>query len=563
MHAAKHAEENKKILHDLIPLNSLSDERFAELSEKISIEVVKAGRYIFRKGDRDSQTAFLLEGTISLIDGFRKVVGELRSGTEEARHPVDNQQPRQHSARAVTRSVIARIDSGLLDVYLSWDPSTVAEALEIEAAEGTDWMTRMLQSKAFVKLPPSLLQALLTKFRPIEVRKGDVIIAQGGEGKHFYTIHEGRCAVTRRDGLSGSGQQLATLNSGDSFGEEALVSDAKRNATVTMLTDGLLMRLAKQDFVDLLKAQLVKYIAYEEAQALVESGAVWVDVRSPEEYGEVAFDDSVNIPLNRLRGEMPELVYNAKYVICCDNGVRSDSAAFMLSHRGFDVYVLAGGMDGLFADEGAEMTGQSGVPNDDTRDDRVMAGLEQERRERQRLEEQLELLRGELAESGQKLGEYYSRVNLIEEERRQFAEHIRELRENHSQQLQALSEELDQEKMRALGLRKSLGEVRAERDALRSELDSERAQSEVQFLQMQAQLEQALADMAGTAPSGDAGGDERTESQRLRGILHSVSAERRSVESRLDQLVDAFDAMRESVCRISEILPDAQQGGET
>jgi CRP-like cAMP-binding protein len=30
--------------------------------------------------------------------------------------------------------------------------------------------------------------------------------------------------------------------------EEALIAEAKRNATVTMITDGVLMRLNKQDF---------------------------------------------------------------------------------------------------------------------------------------------------------------------------------------------------------------------------------------------------------------------------------------------------------------------------
>lgn len=556
MHAAKQAEENKKILHDLVPLNALSDERFAELAGKISIEVVKAGRYIFRKGDRDSQTVFLLEGAVALIDGFRKVVGEIRAGTDAARHPIDNQQPRQHSVRAVTRLVIARIDSGLLDVYLSWDPSAAAEALEIEAVEGTDWMTRMLQSKAFVKLPPSLLQALLTKFRSIEVREGDVIIAQGGEGKHFYTIHEGRCAVTRRDGPNAPDLQLAILNSGDSFGEEALVSDARRNATVTMLTDGQLMRLAKQDFVDLLQAQLVKYIAYDEASALVETGAVWLDVRSAEEYGRGAFEDSVNIPLARLRGEMPELVYNAKYVICCDTGVRSDSAAFMLSHRGFDVYVLEGGMAGLSAGGSEEPVGISAVAGPDS----VVAGLDQERAARRLLEEQLQLVRGELAESVEKLGDYYGRVNRFEEERRQLAEQMRELRERHAGQMQSLSEELDQEKMAALSLRKIFGELKAERDALRSELDSERAQSEVQFLQMQAQLEQAQAGIAGTMSADHAGAGEHGEVTRLRDILHSVAAEKVNVEEQLGRLAVSLDAMRESVCRISDALPDGKQG---
>jgi len=41
-----------------------------------------------------------------------------------------------------------------------------------------------------------------------------------------------------RDSLSRDGIKLAELGVGDSFGEEALIAEAKRNATVTMTTDG-------------------------------------------------------------------------------------------------------------------------------------------------------------------------------------------------------------------------------------------------------------------------------------------------------------------------------------
>ena len=46
---------------------------------------------------------------------------------------------------------------------------------------------------------------------------------------------------------------LAELKTGDSFGEEALISESTRNATITMITDGVLMKLAKDTFVELVK----------------------------------------------------------------------------------------------------------------------------------------------------------------------------------------------------------------------------------------------------------------------------------------------------------------------
>ena len=358
MRAAKKLTVDSKLLQELVPLNALSAERFREASEKIIIEEVLAGHYLFRKGDRDNQSIYLLEGKVNLIDGFRKVTSEVEAGTDISRYPIANQQPRSLSARAVKKVVIAKIDSSLLDVFLTWDQSSTAEVVEIGAETNKDWMTRVLQSEAFIKIPPSMIQSLLMKMESLPVKAGDTVIRQGDNGDYFYTLHEGRCVVTRQDSPGGEPQLLAELGEGDSFGEDALVSNTRRNATVSMLTDGLLMRLAKKDFVELLKNQLVKRVDYEQAAAMVDDGAVWVDVRTADEYENGAFEDSVNIPLFRLRDELSELVFNSKYIICCDTGRRSESAGFLLSHKGFDVYVLEGGIPGLSGSANEPVNGE-------------------------------------------------------------------------------------------------------------------------------------------------------------------------------------------------------------
>ena len=341
MRAAKQADHNVKLLQDLVPLNALSQERFGEIAEKIAIEVVKSGRILFRKGERDDRTIYLLEGTLEFIDENAKPVGVIAAGSEDSLHPIRNRQPRPVTARVKKKAVIAWIDSRLLDAYLTWDQFNTAEVVEHEADETGDWMSRLLKIDAFSSLPPAILQGLLMRMKPYPVQQGDEVISQGEEGEYFYTIHEGRCQVTRRED-DGTHRVLAELGEGDSFGEEALVSEVQRNATITMLTDGQLMRLAKQDFNELLKKQRLRYVDYKTATKMVDEGAVWLDVRTPDEYGRGSFEDSVNLPLATLRSEIPELVFNTSYVICCDSRQCSDSAAFVLSHKGFDVYVLKG-----------------------------------------------------------------------------------------------------------------------------------------------------------------------------------------------------------------------------
>ena len=94
MRAANKEIVDKKLLQELVPLNALSPERFRQVSEKIIIEEVLEGRYLFRKGDKDNLSIFLLEGQINLIDGFRKVTSEVEAGTDISRYAISNQQPR-------------------------------------------------------------------------------------------------------------------------------------------------------------------------------------------------------------------------------------------------------------------------------------------------------------------------------------------------------------------------------------------------------------------------------------------------------------------------------------
>ena len=179
----------------------------------------------------------------------------------------------------------------------------------------------------------------------VNYKPGEKVVEQDEDGDYFYIIKEGRCLVTRATPANPSGVKLATLSVGDSFGEEALISDTKRNATVTMLSDGLLMRLNKDDFNSLLNEPLLNWVSYEEGKKLVEDGAIWFDVRLPAEHKAKHIKDSINIPLIFLRMKANSLDNSKKYVIYCDTGRRSSAASFLLNEKDIESYVLQDGVD--------------------------------------------------------------------------------------------------------------------------------------------------------------------------------------------------------------------------
>jgi len=344
---------DKQLLKTLVPSSALSAENFQELARKAVIEQVPAGRAVFKKGDLDRKNVYVLDGQVELV-GDSGVENTVTGGSPEAMHPIGNNQPRQLTARAKNDVKLTRIDSDLLDILLTWDQLSGIEVSDISVDDqrseddGGDWMTRILQSKAFLRIPPANIQTMFMRLQEVPIKAGQAIVNQGEEGDFYYIICRGQCRVTR-EAPSGSNVTLAMLGDGDAFGEEALLSDAKRNATVTAESDGLLMRLSKDDFNELLKAPMLNEVEIEEAKSMVRDGATLMDVRMESEFKAGSIKGAVNVPLFMLRLKAESLDASKHYICYCETGRRSQAAAYLLSEAGFESYTLKGGLQAVSA----------------------------------------------------------------------------------------------------------------------------------------------------------------------------------------------------------------------
>jgi CRP-like cAMP-binding protein len=341
-------EASVQLLKTLAPLDGLKRDNLAALAKKVSIRKLSAGRALFKEGDTDKRTIWLVSGMLEVSEAGR-TVAMIRGGTREARTPLYPQLPRRVTARATEEISYLSIDSELLDVMITWDQTGTYEVAELQsqlesAGGGDDWMTTLLQTKAFHRIPPANIQAIFMRLERLPCKAGEVIIKQGDEGDFFYIIVSGKCIVTRETPLNRDGIKLAELGVGDTFGEEALIAEAKRNATVTMTTDGVLMRLNKQDFRELMNEPLLQWVSNEQASEIIAKGGRWLDVRLPSEHQNLSIDGALNIPLYFIRLKLSALDRNIPYVVYCDTGRRSSAAAYILVERGFDAYVLTGGL---------------------------------------------------------------------------------------------------------------------------------------------------------------------------------------------------------------------------
>ncbi len=338
-------EKYADLISQLIPINELSPKLQRQLIASAEIIECKKKRHVFKQGDKDNYSFYLLDGEIDLLAN-----GQLHStivaGSVQADYAMAQLQPRQFSAKAKIKSTILQIERNIMDQLLVLVNELSAAQPDVDESpdEDMDWMTKMLQSASFSKIPTANMHQLFAALEPLEKESDEVVVRQGDKGEHYYIVESGSCVVSRKPSPTSPEVKLTELGPGDSFGEEALVSDATRNATVRMLNAGTVMQLSKDDFMRLIKTPILTSVSFEEATAANAKGSVWLDVRSENEHAGEAIKGSVNIPLNALRLQIDELDQEIKYMVYCDNGGRSATATFLLTERGFDACCLQGGL---------------------------------------------------------------------------------------------------------------------------------------------------------------------------------------------------------------------------
>ena len=332
-------------LSRFVPISDLSRPAQAQAVKLARGMQLRPGQMAFRKGETDIYSCYLLAGEIVLDAGDGSPPQQLHATDKAACHPLSRQKPRLHSATAVSDCQLLLFADEDLDDLLTRDQTTAYEVTEFEG-DDPQWMFQLLSNPAFSKIPPGNLHKLFSRFESLPVKAGQVIVRQGQPGDYYYLIRSGSAQVTRNTN-EGKEVALAGLQAGQGFGEEALISGYPRNATVSMTSAGELMRLPAADFDSLLRVPLVQQISLAQGADLIKHGAQLIDVRLETEFKTGSLKDALNLPLYLLRLKAGNLDRKRTYILLCQSGRRSSAAAFLLSQRGFDVRVLAGGLDAL------------------------------------------------------------------------------------------------------------------------------------------------------------------------------------------------------------------------
>lgn len=82
-------------------------------------------------------------------------------------------------------------------------------------------------------------------------KSGEIVIKEGEEGHHFYVVQSGSLECFKNDFL------MKTYESGDSFGDLALLYNTPRQATIISKSPSILLSLDRESFISILKNKAI------------------------------------------------------------------------------------------------------------------------------------------------------------------------------------------------------------------------------------------------------------------------------------------------------------------
>jgi hypothetical protein len=102
----------------------------------------------------------------------------------------------------------------------------------------------LVADPVFAALPAPTMERLGRTVRRQPAPAATAVVRQGEEGNHYFVIVDGEFSVTK------DGEIVNHLDSGQSFGEVALLRDVPRTSTVTAMTDAELLVIDRDDFLE-------------------------------------------------------------------------------------------------------------------------------------------------------------------------------------------------------------------------------------------------------------------------------------------------------------------------
>lgn len=227
-------------------------------------EVFKKGATIFAENQKGSRLLLqrdkmylLLDGEINMISK-NQVIGIVRKGEIFGEMASISQAPRSAAAVANIDCRVISLDDKQLQNALRRRPDfalmlmsvmigRIRNAVGLMDKDGAAAEANIRESAVFDKTALGILARALAQ-TSVRYDRGAAIVKEGQVGVLMYVVQEGRLAVSIQ------GKLVERIGPGGVFGEMALVDRTPRLATVTAETPCALLAVARNTFLDLIRA---------------------------------------------------------------------------------------------------------------------------------------------------------------------------------------------------------------------------------------------------------------------------------------------------------------------
>ena len=251
-HSSK--EEKLSFLRNINLFEKLHESSLLKVADVLNVAKFQPGAKIFKEGEVGNCLYIVLKGSVSITQVVTQVntskeLAKLSVGQSFGELALINDEPRKATATAVEEVSAYTLDRINFTNILGNFKEVVDENVG----------TSILRKVSILKdLNENQLETISRRLVRQNFAPNQEIIRQGDEGNSFFMIASGEVSILVND------SEVSSLTSGAYFGEMALMSSERRNATVIAKSETDCLVLERADFVSLL-GPLSKLI---EAEAL-------------------------------------------------------------------------------------------------------------------------------------------------------------------------------------------------------------------------------------------------------------------------------------------------------
>lgn len=342
-------KDPRALIQRFSPLNQISQKYHSQLASQLRMIKVRQGDTIIAKARNTKLLHFLVVGSIDVRESFENRY-TIDHKNDLSRQSLESTLADRSSVKAASDCLLLVANTDQIDQYLTWSQDynifyldegdlSVTDQDLIDDSFQEDWDNVFIRSKLAANLSNRVIHEVLSQLEDIEVKTNEVIVKANSVGDYFYVLKEGMAEVQTESKGPFHGARFK-LNPGNYFGDEALVAGTKRNATVTMKSNGVLGRLSIDAFNYLIRQHLVSPLTADMNVSPGDHDVAVLDVRFPIEFKMGHEDGSVNLPINRLRKELGEFKQSLRYIVTPANDSRAELATYLMRQAGFEAYHL-------------------------------------------------------------------------------------------------------------------------------------------------------------------------------------------------------------------------------